>query len=164
MNTILVIDTGGTFNKIYDPVRGELVVDGTGGALKQIAKKWMTEFDVVNLIGKDSLEMTLQDRLEIMMYIDRSGAKKVLIVHGTDTMHVTAEYLAESTLNAAIVLTGAMVPFSIDPVEATANFVSAYTFLKHCERPGVHIAMHGEIAPWKTLRKDRKAGKFVLLT
>jgi L-asparaginase len=163
MNTILVIDTGGTFNKIYDPVRGQLVVDSEATALQVIAQKWMTSFEILPIIGKDSLDMTSQDRLELMLRINQSEHEKILIIHGTDTMHITAEYLAEGELEKRIVLTGAMVPFNIDPVEATANFASAYTFLATDNTHGVYIAMHGLNVPWHKITKDKEAGRFVLL-
>ena len=52
---ILLINTGGTFNKIYNPLNGELLVNNTATALKNIASKWLCKFEIINIIGKDSL-------------------------------------------------------------------------------------------------------------
>ena len=161
MDTPLLIDTGGTFNKYYDPVNGELVVDGSSKALRDMLRRWHTDAEILSIIGKDSLEMTSQDRLELMMHINQTPHERIVVVHGTDTMHVTAEYLAESELDKRIVLTGAMVPYSIDPVEATANFASAFTFAICGKTHGVFVAMHGMVLPWEELVKDKEAGRFV---
>ena len=163
MEKILVINTGGTFNKRYNPLTGELEVDKEGQALTTLSEKWMHPFEVLNIIGKDSLEITGHDRLELLATIHQSTQRKILVVHGTDTMDVTAAYLADAELEKQIVLTGSMVPFSIDPTEATANFASAYTALQVMHENGVFIAMHGHIAPYQNLQKDRTKGRFIHL-
>ena len=163
MHEILIINTGGTFNKRYNPISGELEVDKEGQALTTLAEKWMHPFEVLNIIGKDSLEMTSHDRLELLATIHQSKQRKILVVHGTDTMDVTAAYLADAELEKQIVLTGAMVPFSIDPTEATANFASACTALQYLDENGIFIAMHGHIAPYQKLKKDRTKGVFIRL-
>jgi L-asparaginase len=160
-NPLLIINTGGTFNKHYNRITGELKVDPTGCVLAQLAKKWLCDFDIVNIIGKDSLEITNHDRLELLATIHQSEQEKVLIIHGTDTMHLTAEYLADADLEKQIVLTGAMVPYSIDPVEATANFASAYGYLHAMQSEGVYIAMNGSIEHFEKIRKERSEGKFI---
>jgi L-asparaginase len=114
MKKILIINTGGTFNKIYNPITGELDIDTKNNALKSISQAWLIEFNTLNIIGKDSLEMTQKDREEILYHIKQSSYQEIIIVHGTDTMDQTAKYLAEAKLNKRIVLTGSMVPFSIN--------------------------------------------------
>jgi hypothetical protein len=95
---ILIISTGGTFNKIYDPIEGELVVDDTSLALKSIASKWLCEFEIINILGKDSLHMDHRDRAELLATIDQSVYYDIIVIHGTDTMDGTAEYLAEKNI------------------------------------------------------------------
>ncbi len=161
-NHILIINTGGTFNKYYDPIQGELYVDSGAEALENLVSKWMCSFEIISIIGKDSLEMTGQDRLELLATIHQSSYHKILIVHGTDTMDLTAAYLADADLEKRIVLTGAMMPYSIDPVEATANLASAYGFLTGGSTEGVFVAMHGIIDTYNKLYKDRTEGRFRL--
>lgn len=160
MKKILIMSTGGTFNKIYDPVKGEFIIDTESQALRKIAKKWLCEFEILNLIGKDSLDMNNHDRLELLATINQSEYHHILIVHGTDTMDVTAEYLADAELEKCIVLTGAMVPYSVDPVEATANLCSAYGYLNALGQEGIFIAMNGLMGPYDRIKKDRFKGKF----
>ena len=162
MKKILIISTGGTFNKVYDPINGEFSIDETSHALEQIASKWLCEFNIVNIIGKDSLDMTNHDRLELLATISHSDHHHILIVHGTDTMDVTAAYLADADLEKCIVLTGAMVPYSIDPIEATANLSSAYGYINALEQEGVFIAMNGVMGPYEKVKKDRTKGRFSL--
>lgn len=163
MKKILIISTGGTFNKIYDPIRGEFAIDTESHALEEIASKWLCSFEILNIIGKDSLEMTNQDRLELLATINSSAYHYIIIVHGTDTMDVTAEYLADAELEKQIILTGAMVPYSVDPVEATANLCSAYGYMSALNQEGVFIAMNGVTGPYDKVKKDRAKGKFSLV-
>lgn len=162
MKKILIISTGGTFNKVYDPIKGELVIDETSQALETIASKWLCEFEILNIIGKDSLDMTNHDRLELLATINQADQHHILVVHGTDTMDLTADYLADAELEKSIVLTGAMVPYSTDPVEATANFASAYGFIHALNEEGVFIAMNGVIGSYEKVKKDRAQGRFTL--
>jgi len=162
MKKILIISTGGTFNKVYDPIKGDFSIDNASHALEQIASKWLCEFNIVNIIGKDSLDMTNHDRLELLATISHSEYHHILIVHGTDTMDVTAEYLADADLEKCIVLTGAMVPYSVDPVEATANLSSAYGYINALGQEGIFIAMNGVMGPYEKVKKDRSKGRFSL--
>ncbi|MCO4845362.1 MAG: asparaginase [Sulfurovum sp.] len=162
MKKILIISTGGTFNKIYDPIKGEFTVDSESHALENIASKWLCEFKIINIIGKDSLDMTNHDRLELLATISHSEYHHILIIHGTDTMDVTAEYLEDADLEKCIVLTGAMVPYSVDPVEATANLCSAYGYINALDKEGIFIAMNGVMGTYDKVKKDRTKGRFSL--
>jgi len=162
MNKILLISTGGTFNKVYNPLNGELIIDKTSKALQEIASHWLCKFEIVNIIGKDSLEMNNHDRLELLAIISQSEYKKIIIIHGTDTMTLTAEYLADAELNKQLILTGAMVPFFLDPIEATANLSSSFGYLQTLNKNGVYIVMNGIFGSYEKIKKDRKKGAFVL--
>ena len=159
MKEILVINTGGTFNKVYNPLTGNLEIS-KDKALKSITKHWLTKLNIINIIGKDSLEMTDEDREEIHQTIKISNHTKIIIVHGTDTMHITANHLDSMNLNKSIILTGAMVPYTINPIEATANFASAYGYLCATTSDGVCIAMNGVIKDYKKVNKNREKGYF----
>lgn len=162
MDEILVVNTGGTFNKIYDEISGELVVDTTNRAIWQIVEacRGNHRFVVEGLLFKDSLLMDDNDRELIAKTIKQSSASLVIVVHGTDTMDKTAKCVEALVEGKVVVFTGAMKPFSIDPVEATANFALALGFLNLAPRPGVYIAMHGLVQPHQEIFKDRKAGAF----
>ena len=162
MNNILCINTGGTFNKYYNSSNGSLEVDKTSKTIKEIMKKWLCDIDIVDIIGKDSLEFDDNDRTLLLETIkSQSCFAKIIVIHGTDTMHLSAEVLANASLSNTIVFTGAMVPFSIDPVEAAANFASAAGYISSLENPGVYIAMNGCFGNYKNVIKDRINNKFI---
>ena len=161
IDTVTLLSTGGTFNKIYDPIAGELRVDPAARAVLQISEAWRCRLKLVPIIGKDSLEMDENDREEIARSIREEANRKILILHGTDTIDRSAAYLAERFNDRQILLTGAMIPWSIDPVEATANLASALGWMLGNERRGVYIAMHGLILPHNRIVKDRQQGIFV---
>jgi len=158
---ILIINTGGTFNKVYNPKNGMLEIDKTSQALENIANTWLCDFEIRNILGKDSLEMNNQDRLEILGTISESPQSHIIIIHGTDTMDLSSDYIADAQLEKCVVFTGAMVPYSIDPVEATANLASAYGFMHALETHGIYIAMNGVIDSYEKVKKDHRKGKFV---
>jgi L-asparaginase len=161
MQKILIISTGGTFNKVYDPIAGDLVIDDTSHAVKEIASKWLCRFELLNIIGKDSLAMTNQDRLELLSIVTQTEHEKIIVIHGTDTMHVTAEYLADVEIEKKIILTGAMVPYSIDPVEATANLSSALGYMQLLQDNGVYTVMNGLFGLHEKIIKEKSKGKFI---
>jgi len=160
---ILIIDTGGTFNKVYNPISGELEIDKTSSAIKKIASKWLCKFEVINIIGKDSLEITQKDRDIFLNSIKETQHSHIIVIHGTDTMDISASYLAENKLAKYIVFTGAMVPYSIDTVEATANLASAYGYLQALDNHGIYIAMNGAMGSYDMVLKDRVKGCFRIL-
>lgn len=160
MKKILIINTGGTFNKVYNPITGNLDIDPTGNAIKSIAKAWLTELKQINMIGKDSLEMTDTDRDRILEVVQDSKEEKIIIVHGTDTIDKTAQHLARENLKKQIVLTGAMVPYAINPIESTSNLCSSYGFLCALKEKGVFISMNGVIKDYKRVIKNKEKGYF----
>jgi len=160
MKKILIINTGGTFNKVYNPLTGNLDIEPTGKAIEAIAQAWLTEFKLKNIIGKDSLELTNKDRKYIVKTIQESDFKNIIIVHGTDTMDETTEYLSRANLKKRIIVTGAMVPYSINPIEATANLCSAYGYVQGTTKRGVFISMNGVIQDYKRAIKNKEKGYF----
>jgi len=160
MKKILIINTGGTFNKVYNPLTGKLDIDVKGEAIKSIAQAWLTKFKIKNIIGKDSLDMTNEDRDIIVQSIKKCKKKNIIIVHGTDTMDKTAKYLDKAKLNKTIILTGAMVPYAIKPIEAISNLCSAYGYLYALKEEGVFISMNGVIKGYKRVVKNKEKGYF----
>ncbi|MGJ0352472.1 asparaginase [Aliarcobacter cryaerophilus] len=159
---ITVINTGGTFNKRYNPISGELEVPKDSLALDEIISYcYNIDFEVLNIISKDSLEMNDDDREFIVRTIKNCKNQNIIIVHGTDTIDLTAKYLDEKIKDKTIVLTGAMLPISINKVEATLNFSQAIGFLNANIENGIYISMHGSVKNYKKLIKNRELGKFL---
>jgi len=163
MNEIHFISTGGTFNKQYDEESGSIAIDKEAHTLQELAQKWRTDFEVETLIGKDSLDMTDQDREALLEAVRKSPAQEIIVIHGTDTMDLSAKMLAQAGLSKRIVLTGAMTPYRVDKVEATANVAMAYGYLQAEGTNGVYISMNGVIGPHDTIIKNRAAKRFELL-
>ncbi|MGB0990140.1 asparaginase [Arcobacter sp. F155] len=160
---VTVINTGGTFNKRYNPIKGQLEVPSDNIALdKIIASCHNVEFEIKNIVSKDSLDMIDSDREKICEAIKSSENDKVIIVHGTDTVHLTSELIKQRKINKKIVFTGAMVPMSIDEVEATMNFSQALGFLSADVENGTYIAMHGVVVDCSKLVKNRELGQFLI--
>ncbi len=161
---VKIINTGGTFNKVYDPVAGELVVPKSDEAVESALASLRVGMvvSISGVIYKDSLQMDESDRKLLYEEIVAAKESAVVVVHGTDTMERSASYIA-STLGddskKRVIFTGAMVPYSIDPVEATSNLVLAVASAKFLE-PGVYIAMHGSVLPHNKIAKNRTLGLF----
>ena len=157
---MLILNSGGTFNKRYNPVSGTLEVPVDNYAVERILESFTSKPSLAGVVYKDSLEMTMDDRKMIADIIFHSTQKEFIIVHGTDTMKITAEFLAEIFEDRVIVLTGAMKPFEIDNVEASLNLGLAIGFAKACEKNGVYICMNGLVEPWERVEKNRAVGRF----
>lgn len=156
---MLILNTGGTFNKRYDPISGELFVPADNVAIEAICHVLATSIDVRGIIYKDSLEMDEADRALLCDTIRQSAQERIVVVHGTDTMGLSAAAVAAASLDKTVVFTGAMVPFSIDPIEATANLAMAMSYVQTDSR-GVSIVMQGVMGPYDRVKKNRKLGKF----
>ena len=159
---ITVINTGGTFNKRYNPLTGELEVPKDSLALDEIISYcYNIDFEVLNIISKDSLDMSDADREFIVKTIKNCKNENIIIVHGTDTIDLTASFIDENIKDKTIVLTGAMLPISINKIEATLNFASAIGFLNANIKNGIYISMHGSVKNYKKLIKNREIGQFL---
>ena len=160
---ITVLNTGGTFNKRYNPIKGQLEVPTDNIALDKIIKScFNVEFDIKNIVSKDSLDFTQEDRKAILENIKNSTSDKIIIIHGTDTVDLTAKFIDGKVEGKKIVFTGAMVPMSIDEVEATMNFSQAIGFLNASIRNGIYLSMHGSVIEHSKLKKDRSVGQFLV--
>lgn len=157
---MLILNSGGTFNKRYNMLTGELEVPVDNYAVERILKSFVEKPPLAGVVYKDSLEMDMNDRKMIADIIFHSSEREFVIVHGTDTMEITAEFLAEIFEDRVIVLTGAMKPFEIDNVEASLNLGLAIGFAQGCEKNGVYICMNGYIKPWDQIHKNKNLGRF----
>ncbi len=160
---VTVINTGGTFNKRYNPITGQLDVASDNISInKIIASCPNVEFEIKNIVSKDSLDMTEEDREEICEAIKITKNDKVIIIHGTDTIHLTSQLIKEKKLEKQIVFTAAMIPMSINEMEATMNFSLALGFLSAKNENGTYIAMHGVVADCSKLIKNKELGQFLI--
>jgi L-asparaginase len=158
---ILIINTGGTFNKIYDELNGKLVIPKSSKNLKKLIQKaFKTKFKVKGIIYKDSLEFTKKDRKKLLKNIKLTRYLKIIIIHGTDTINKSAKYIAKRVKDKAILFIGSMMPASIDETEAIANLSLGIGFLNSKVKHNVYIAMHSKVKVHNKISKNRKLGIF----
>ena len=160
---MLILNTGGTFNKRYNHINGELEVPYDNTAVEKILDSFTPEYNVAGVVYKDSLDIDASDRKMLANIIMESLEDSFVIIHGTDTMHESAEFLATVFEDRKIVFTGSMKPFEIDTIESSLNLGIAIGFLKSLEKNGVFICMNGNVEPWDKIEKNRLKGKFELV-
>jgi L-asparaginase len=157
---IRLLITGGTIDKSYCPVDGQLSFSRTHvlAMLKQ-ARVALPEGQVQTLLLKDSLDLTEADREIICRAASEARETKLIVTHGTDTMVQTAQRLAAKHLAKTIVLVGAMVPYTFSNSDGLFNLGLALGAVQLLPT-GVYIAMNGRIFPWNTVRKNSARGIF----
>ena len=160
MNSILVLTTGGTIDKAYFDALSEyqIVDSGIPDLLKEA--RVALPFRVVELMRKDSLEMSEADLALIASAAREAPERRIVVTHGTDTMTETAKVLAEAVPGKTVVLTGALSPARFAETDAHFNLGMAFATAQ-VAAPGVWIAMSGQVFDGLKVRKDREAGKFV---
>jgi L-asparaginase len=162
LQSILILTTGGTIDKGYFDALSEyqIVESGIPALLKQA--RVAASFRVVELMRKDSLELTDADRGLIAQAARDAPETQIVLTHGTDTMTETAKVLAAEVPDKTIVLTGALTPARFAETDAPFNLGMAFGAVQ-VAKPGVYIAMSGQVFDGLKVRKDREAGKFVAL-
>ncbi|MDC7218951.1 MAG: asparaginase domain-containing protein [Spirochaetales bacterium] len=159
MDKIRIIMTGGTFDKHYDELAGALTFKDSH--LREILEYSRCTLPVeleANQL-KDSLDMSDEDREQILASCKSCPEKRIVIIHGTDTMTQTAEKLAREIKDKTIIITGAMIPYPIRKSDALFNFGCALNAVQLMPQ-GVHIAMNGRIFEAGHVRKNREKGIF----
>lgn len=156
---IRLLITGGTIDKEYNPITGELVFPQTHlpAILEQGRCKVGVEPETVML--KDSLHMNDNDRKQILEKCQSCKEDKIIITHGTDTMVETAQILGKSLKDKTVVLLGAMVPYTINNSDALFNLGCAIAAVQLLPK-GVYITMNGKIFSWDNVRKNKNLGEF----
>ncbi|MBI4351594.1 MAG: asparaginase [Elusimicrobia bacterium] len=157
--TVRLLITGGTFDKEYNELNGELFFRGTH--LHEMLKLGRSRVPVkaATLLMMDSLFMTAAHRRKVLAACLAAKEKRIVITHGTDTMPETARLLGRSIKDKTVVLTGAMVPYKFGSSDGMFNLGSALSFAQTLP-PGVYIAMNGRYFNWDNVRKNKAKGEF----
>ncbi|HAZ14276.1 MAG TPA: asparaginase [Bdellovibrionales bacterium] len=162
---IQIVTTGGTIEKVYDEVEGQLTNKTPNVEMAILSKLRLpyTEPLFHQLMNKDSLFMDDKDRKQILDKVRALAPEghPILIIHGTDTMTLTAELLARelTDLKVAIAFTGAMRPLGFDDSDAMQNVTEALMALKILP-PGVYISFHNQIFRVPGVRKNKEKRTF----
>ena len=156
---IRIFVTGGTFDKEYNELTGELFFQNTHVHDMLRLGRCRLPVDVETLLMIDSLQMTDADRGLILERCRTTPHDRIVITHGTDTMEQTGAVLGPAMAGKTVVLTGAMVPYTFGSSDGMFNLGTALAFVQTLE-PGVYVAMNGRCFPWHSVRKNRELGIF----
>jgi L-asparaginase len=157
--SIRIFITGGTFDKEYNEITGQLYFKDTHMSALLAMGRCKVPVEIRTLMMIDSLEMTDTDRNLIAENCIKAAEDKIVITHGTDTMAETAKLLAEKVKNKTIVLTGAMIPIKFGSSDGLFNLGSALAFAQSLPH-GVYVAMNGRYFNWDNVRKNKQTGAF----
>jgi len=157
---ITILITGGTFDKEYDELTGELFFKDTH--LKEMLDvgRCLVDTDLKTTMMIDSLDMEDSDREIIATHCSKIKSDKILITHGTDTMIETALVIARNVKDKTIVITGAMVPYAFGSSDGLFNLGSALAYANSLPN-GVYISMNGKYFEYNKVKKDKKLGVFI---
>jgi len=156
---IQIFVTGGTFDKEYNELTGELFFKNTHVPEMLRLGRCRLEVEIEPLMMIDSLQMTDAGRQEILARCQSTPHRWIVITHGTDTMEQTAAILGPALTGKTVVLTGAMVPYTFGSSDGMFNLGTALAFVQTLE-PGVYVAMNGRCFRWDAVRKNRDLGVF----
>ena len=155
---IEILTTGGTIDKIYFDAKSSFQIGDSPIAELLKEANLTIEVKVSEVLRKDSLEMTDDDREQIRQVAEESDSQQIVITHGTDTMVQTGCAL-QGIAGKTIVLTGAMQPARFRSTDALFNVSAALTAAQTLP-PGVYIAMNGQIFDPQTTRKNVEENRF----
>lgn len=172
MRRLTLITTGGTIEKTYDESTGELANRRSivGRMLRRLRLE-DTDIRVVELMSKDSLHMTADDRGRVLeAALAAMGPAQsppltggIVVLHGTDTLSKTGEHLCAgiATPRVPIVLTGAIRPYEMTRSDALQNLTEAI-FATGVLPPGIYCVFHGRVLRFPGVVKDKSRRTFVV--
>jgi len=157
--TIKLLITGGTIDKQYDELNGELIFTQSG--VEDMLAQGRAKLDISpeTVMLKDSLDMDDNDRQQILKSCLACDESQIVITHGTDTMVETSQVLAAEIKDKTIVLLGAMVPYQFKQSDALFNLGCAIAAVQTLEN-GVYITMNGRIFNHDEVIKNKDLGEF----
>lgn len=151
--------TGGTFDKVYNPLDGALTFDKTHlPEILHISTSTL-DIDLETIFLIDSLDMGINHRQKISQKCKECLEDRIIITHGTDTMVETAKLLGTEINDKTIVLTGAMVPYSFGKTDALFNIGCAVAYAQTLPF-GTYITMNGRYFEHDNVKKNKKTGEF----
>lgn len=156
---IRIFITGGTFDKEYNEITGQLYFNDTHMHDLLDMGRCHVPVEIRTLMMIDSLEMTAEDRDLIVHQCASADEERIVITHGTDTMSETAAIIAKKISNKTVVLTGAMIPIKFGSSDGLFNLGSAIAFAQTLPH-GVYVAMNGRYFHADNVRKNKQTGMF----
>jgi L-asparaginase len=155
---IQILTTGGTIDKVYFDAKGGYEV-GAPMVREILAQARVAlDIEIVELLRKDSLEMTDADREQVREAVGSASARHFIITHGTDTMVETAQALGQVP-GKTVVLTGALQPGRFTDSDAPFNLGMAIAAVQTM-MPGIYITANGQVFAADKVRKNRELNRF----
>ena len=156
---IKIIVTGGTFDKEYNELNGELFFNKTHVTEMLKLGRSRLELKIITLMMRDSLHMNDSDIEIISNECQNSEEDKILVTHGTDNMVKTAKVLGQLIRNKTVVITGAIIPYAFGSSDGMFNLGSALAFVQTLPY-GIYITMNGKCFQYDNVRKNKKNSNF----
>ena len=157
--SVRIIVTGGTFDKHYDAIKGELTFKHSHlpAILAQARVTVPIALEINQLI--DSLEMLDEHRASVLAACRTASENCIVVIHGTDTMAQTETVIGDAGLKKTIVFTGAMIPYSVQGSDALFNLGFALAAAQSLAA-NTYVAMNGRVFDWREVQKNRVDGVF----
>ena len=159
MLPIRILVTGGTFDKEYNELTGELFFQGTHtGDMLRLGRC------LPGGRGRNPHDdrQPADDRWRPAHILERCAAvpeNRIVITHGTDTMAETAAVLGPAVKDKTWCSPAPWCPIRSAAPTALFNLGTAMAFVQTLG-PGVYVAMNGRCFPWNSVRKDKGKGIF----
>ncbi len=161
MKDVRIIVTGGTIDKVHDPLTEGLVFakdDST--QIPEILSFGRCHFPVVQRIMlKDSLDFNDSDRDAILKAVEAAREQAIVVTQGTGTMGQSARRVSECVRGKTVVFTGAMRPHSLNFSDGPFNLGGAVVAAQILPE-GVYGVMNGRIIEAANLNKNTEQGRF----
>jgi len=159
LDRIKIFVTGGTFDKEYNELTGELFFQNTHIPDMLRLGRCLLDVAIETLMMIDSLHMSATGRQLILERCAATPENRIVITHGTDSMEQTAAVLGNHIIGKTVILTGAMVPYTFGSSDGLFNLGTALAFVQTLPA-GVYVAMNGRCLLWHSVRKNRELGVF----
>lgn len=157
--SIRIFSTGGTIDKIHDPITESLIFTDRSHIADMLDVFQIPDVKFTSVMLKDSLNINDNDRQSMVDAIRKCDEKMIILTHGTSTMPETAQYLAPQINDKVIVITGAMRPYSLFQSDSEFNLGCAISAVRILDT-GVYITMNGQIFSHADVSKNTKLGIF----
>lgn len=158
METIRILTTGGTIDKVYFDARSAYEVGDPQISEVLNVVNATVPYVVETVFQKDSLDITEDDRQQLYESVRRASESRILITHGTDTMVDTGRKLF-GLEDKTIVLVGSLSPARFKQTDAEFNIGFALCAVQTLP-PGVYIAMNGRVFEATRVKKNRSENRF----
>ena len=158
---ITFIQTGGTIDKDYPKTRNGWAFEIGDPAILRLLEKLNPsfEYEIITAFRKDSLEIDLADRNQLVALIQNHKSSIFIITHGTDTLIETGQFLEKKVNEKLVILTGALRPERFTNSDASLNIGTAIGAACTLKK-GIYIAMNGTIQAADLAKRDEKTDRF----